>query len=188
MSEFLAIIFSTVTAVAVIGWLLRVWIDKRLSYSLDLELERFRSELAKDVTRHSIQQQWMNDKRMQLLGDLYMLMVEMDFELKALFMNIKVHSKDFTTERANKVCTKYIELNAVLHKNAIFLSKEVIEEVRAAYKPYFDLAMNCMRGEDSEMEELKQLLPETLEEITAIADMPREHLVQAFRKVAGIDA
>ena len=67
MSIIIATILANGTSVAVVSFLLKLWIDKRLSYSLDLELEKFKSELAKEVARDSIQQKWVNDKRMELL-------------------------------------------------------------------------------------------------------------------------
>ena len=90
------------TSVAVLSFLLKLWIEKRLSYSLDLKLEKFKSELAKEVARDSIQQRWINDKRMELLHQLYELMMEMDFELKSLYLNIKVQSQELTKARAEK--------------------------------------------------------------------------------------
>ena len=100
MSIIIATILANGASVAVVSFLLKLWIEKRLSYSLDLELEKFKSELAKEVARDSIQQRWVNDKRMELLYQLYELMVEMDFELKALYLNIKVQREELAKFRA----------------------------------------------------------------------------------------
>jgi hypothetical protein len=183
-----ATVLGNAVGVGAVGFLLKLWVDKRLSHSLDLELEKFKSEMAKEVARHSFQQKWVNDKRMELLSQLNELVVDMAFELKALFINIKVQSQEFTEVRASKFCEKYVELNAVLHKNELFLSSGFLEEVRAVYKPYFDLGVECMRGDGSMAEKLRHELPETLEEIAVMADKPRICTVQAFRKAAGVDA
>ena len=188
MNTVVATILSNTIAVAVIGFLLKLWVDKRLSHSLDIELEKFKSELARELARYSFQQKWVNDKKMELLCQLYELVVDMDFELKALFMNIKVQSQEFTEARASKFCEKYVELNAVLHKNELFFTEALLEQVRSVYRPYFELGMECMRGTEGAAEKLRQKLPETLEAITALAGQPRLELVQAFRKAAGVDA
>jgi hypothetical protein len=188
MNSVIATILSNAVAVAVVGFLLKLWVDKRLSHALNVELEQFKSNLAKELARYSLQQKWVNDKRMELLGQLYELVVDMDFELKALFMNVKVQSQEFTEARASKFCEKFVELNAALHKNELFFTEALLEQVRGAYKPYFDLSMDCMRGAESNAEKLRQELPETLEEITALAGRPRLQVVQAFRKAAGVDA
>ncbi len=69
--EIIAIVLSNVAAVGVVGYLLRLWIEKRLSHSLDLELSKFRADLAKEVARDSIQQTWNTNKRMELFAQLY---------------------------------------------------------------------------------------------------------------------
>lgn len=170
------------------GFLLKLWVEKRLSHSLDLELEKFKSEMAKELARYSAQQKWVNDKRMELLVHLNELVVDMSGELKALFMNVKVQSQKFTEVRASRFCDKYLELNAALHKNELFFSPEFLEQVRSVYKPYFELGMECMRGTEDLAEKLRQELPETMDEIVAVAERPRLQVVQAFRRAAGVDA
>jgi len=188
MSIIIATILANGTSVAVVSFLLKLWIDKRLSYSLDLELEKFKSELAKEVARDSIQQKWVNDKRMELLYQLYELMVEMDFELKALHLNIKVQSEEFTKFRAEKFCTKYTELNSALHRNEIFLVSDFIDEIRMIYRPYFKIGMECLKGDEEAAHMLRAHLPDSVGEITALADEPRRKLIQSFRRAAGISA
>jgi len=188
MSIIIATILANGASVAVVSFLLKLWIDKRLSYSLDLELEKFKSELAKEVARDSIQQRWVNDKRMELLYQLYELMVEMDFELKALYLNIKVQSEELTKFRAEKFCTKYTELNSALHKNEIFLVPDFIDEIRMIYSPYFKIGMECLKGDEEAAHMLRARLPDSVGEITALADEPRRKLIQSFRRAAGISA
>ena len=176
------------TSVAVLSFLLKLWIEKRLSYSLDLKLEKFKSELAKEVARDSIQQRWINDKRMELLHQLYELMMEMDFELKSLYLNIKVQSQELTKARAEKFCTKYVEFNSALHKNEIFLASDFIDEIRIIYMPYFEIGMECLKGDEGAAQMLRVHLPGSVGEITALANKPRRNLIQTFRRAAGISA
>jgi hypothetical protein len=188
MDTIVAIFLSNTIAVAAIGFLLKLWIDKRLSHSFNLEIEKFKSELAKELARYSTQQKWVNDKRMELLCKLHELVIEMDFELKTLFMNVKVQSQTFTADRAIKFCEKYTELNAVLRKNALFFSDEFSAKTLNAYKLYFEIAMECIAGVGDFTEKLRTALPPTLEGVTNVADQPRLEVVNAFRKLAGVDA
>lgn len=188
MDSIATIFFSNAIAVGLVGWLLKLWVDKRLALAFDRELERFKSELAKDVARDSIQQKWVNEKRVKLFGQLYELMVEMDSELKALFLNIKVQSHEFTKERAERFCERYTALNATLHKNEIFLNAEIVSEIRGIYKPFFDTSMECLREQEGAFDDFRNELPETMEEISAAADEPRKKVVRIFREVAGIDS
>lgn len=51
---------------------------------------------------------------MELLNALYEHMIDADFELKALLMNIKVKNKELINERASKFCGKYLEINSCI--------------------------------------------------------------------------
>jgi len=46
----LEIILSNTVILGTLGFLLKVWIEKRLSYDLNIQLEKFRAELAKNIT------------------------------------------------------------------------------------------------------------------------------------------
>lgn len=61
----------------------------------------------------------------------------------------------------------------------------MVEELRAAYKPYIELAHMAM-GERVELEEVRSHLPDTMEEICAVGDGPRKHVLALFRKHAGL--
>ena len=50
------IIISNTLLLGALGFLLKLWIDKRLSLSLNEKLEKFKSELAKEVAKSSVQQ------------------------------------------------------------------------------------------------------------------------------------
>jgi hypothetical protein len=185
MNGLLAVLATNAVAVGIVGYLLRLWVDRRLEHSLSRELEKLKAELTKEVTRHSIQTTWNHAKRMELFAQLYEHMVDADFELKALFMNMKIGKQDLIRDRAYKFSEKYMEVNACLHKNELFLEESLIAEVRAAYKPYIDLAQMGM-ADHAEVETVRALLPDRMEEIFAVGDGPRKHVAALFRKYAGL--
>ena len=59
--NWIANILSDVVLLGAFGFMGKLWMDKRLSYSLNKELETFKSNLSKDISRdiskYSIQQQ-----------------------------------------------------------------------------------------------------------------------------------
>lgn len=185
MNEIVAIVATNALAVAIVGYLIRVWIDRRLEHSLSQELEKFKAELTKEVTRHSVQITWNHSKRMELFARVYEHMVDADLELKLLLMNIKIGKRELIQDRAHKFSEKYLEVNACLHKNELFLEEVLVEEVRAVYKPYVELAHMAM-ADRLELEEVRSHLPKRLEDISAIGDGPRKYIVALFRKHAGL--
>lgn len=182
-----AILATNAVAVGVVGFLLKLWVDKRLSHSLEKELEKFKLPLAKEVSLYAIQNEWNHTKKMELLGKLYEKMVEADFELKAFLMNIKVGKKELIDDRAYKFCEKYLELNALLHKNELFIEQSLVDEVRKIYEPYFEAAKDSME-EDFDFQGFGEGLPEHMDDLLAVGDTPRKRVVEKFRKSAGIDA
>lgn len=185
MSDILAVLATNAIAVGIVGYLLRLWVDRRLEHALSRELEKFKAELTKEVTRHSVQTTWNHAKRMELFAQLYEHMVDADFELKALLMNIKIGKQDLIRDRAYKFSEKYLEVNACLHKNELFLEESLVAEVRAAYKPYVDLAQMAMAN-SIQPETARAHLPDRMEEIFAVGDGPRRQVVALFRKHAGL--
>ncbi|EHL31786.1 hypothetical protein [Legionella drancourtii] len=184
--DILAIIAANGVAVCVVGWLLKLWVDKRLSHSLSQVLENYKSELAKEVSLHTIRHTWIHNKKVELLSELYMSMLDADIELKTLFMDIKVKNQESVILRADNFAKKYTELNSCLHKNELFLEQSLINDIRNAYKPFFDIALHTME-EDVDFEGLADALPNSLKEIIEIGDSPRSKLVNKFRAALGID-
>jgi len=182
-----AIIASNVLTVGIVAFLMKLWVKKHLTHSLSKQLSNFKSELAKEVSLHTIQNTWNHTKKMELLGTLYEHMIDADFELKALLMNIKVKNKEFIDERASKFCEKYIELNSCLHKNELFLEQSLVDSIRDIYKPYFDIAMEAM-DRDFDYKSFGEGLPDSYQELTEIGDVPRKRVVKQFREAAGISA
>ena len=185
--DIVAILATNAIAVGVVGYLLRLWVDKRLAQALGIELERFKAELAKEVARHSIQTNWNHNKKMDLFGQLYEHMIDADFQLKALLMNIKVGNLEFIRQRAKQFSEKYLELNSCLHKNELFLEQSLVDEVRAVYQPHFEVAQAAL-GTEGDIEQFRSSLPNRMEEIFSMGDSPRKQMVEQFRKYAGLDA
>jgi hypothetical protein len=114
-------------------------------------------------------------------------MVDAEFEIKALLMNLKVGESALIRDRSVKFCEKYLEINSTIHKNELFLDKEVVSEIRAAYQPLFDFAQSYVET-GTVTSEVQAGLPRTIDEIFALGDKPRSKMVEIFRKLAGVDA
>lgn len=182
-----AIVASNMVAVGAIGFLLKLWVEKRLSHSLGEELEKFKTPLAKEISLYTIQNTLNHSKKVELLETLYGHMVDADFELKALFLNIKIKNKELIDERAFKFCEKCLELNSCLHRNELFLEEQLVSDVRETYKPFFEIAQEAMdKGFD--FEGFSEGLPNNFDDISGVGDIPRKNIVKRFRESVGINA
>ncbi|RAP36651.1 hypothetical protein B1207_07550 [Legionella quinlivanii] len=175
-------------AVSLVSWLLKIWIDKKLSYSLSAELEKFKAKLAKEVSLHTIQNTWNHTKKVELLSQLYEYMLNADFQLKVFLVNIKLKKKDLIYSRANKFMENYLELNSCLHKNELFLEQPLVDDIQGTYKPFFELALMAIdEVSDSVIEEIEKKLPNSIDEIMDMGGKPRSRLVKRFKTEIGID-
>ena len=186
MEQLAIIIGSNVLAVSIVSYLLKLWVEKRLSHELNVELEKFKAELAKDIAHDSIKRQWTHDKQMNLISSLYLQMVDAELEIKALLMNLKIGKSELIKNRSVKFCEKYLEINSTIHKNELFLDKEVVSEIRATYQPLFDFAESYIES-GTVPPEVQEQLPQTMHEIFALGDKPRTKMIEIFRKLAGVD-
>lgn len=186
MEQLAVIIGSNVLAVSIISYLLKLWVENRLSHELSVELEKFKAQLAKDIARDSIKRRWSHEKQMDLITTLYSQIVDAEFELKALLMDLKVGNSDSVRERSEKFSRKYLEINSTIHKNELFLDQRVISEIRTTYEPLFNLALSYI-DTDTVTPEIQKKLPNSMEEILALGDKPRAKMVEIFRNLAGIE-
>lgn len=185
--DILTIIAANGLAVCIVGWLLKLWMEKRLSYSLNELLEKFKAELAKEVSLHTIQHSWIHGKKVELLSELYACMLEADTELKTLLMDLKIKNIESIISSSENFASKYTKLNSSLHKNELFLEQSLIDDIRKEYEPFFDFALSTME-DDFDLEKLSNILPNSLKDIIKIGDSPRAKIVKKFRSSLGIDS
>ena len=183
--DILSIILANTAAVAILGFLFKVWIEKRLTHSLSLDLEKFRASLSKEVARDSIKEQWNHQKRMELFSELNELMVKLELHLKTFYMTISVAPPDRIKEASNNVCDGYLNINSVIHKNELFLEDKIIHEIQDSYKPLFEFAMYYVEtGKSEKGEDFKTSFAQTM----TLGESPRKKVLKVFKGFSGINA
>lgn len=180
------IIISNALALGVLGFLLKVWIEKRLSHSLAEQLESFKSNLAKEVAKTSTQHTHNYAKKLEICASLNELMTEADLELKTLYFNVACKNHRGIEERNKKFAEKYLEINTLLHKNDIYMEDEIIEMVQAAYRPIFDVVSEVIgTGEMVHYESLA--ISGSLEDLSKKAEYPRKMVISRIKEIYGIN-
>ncbi|MEZ5470259.1 MAG: hypothetical protein R3E90_00620 [Marinicella sp.] len=180
------ILTTNAIAIAIVGYLLKLWVDKRLTQSLQKEFEKFKVPLAKEISLYSIQNQWNHAKKMELLSKLFEKILDVEGELVAFLMNAKTAKMDLVMKRANKLCENYLELNSLLHKNELFLEQSLVDHIREAYKPYFEMARVTI-DESYDFQGFADSLPDDIDDLFSVANSPKMYILEKFRKSAGID-
>lgn len=180
------IVISNALLLGALGFLLKLWIDKRLSLSLNEKLEKFKSELAKEVAKSSVQQTHNYAKKLEICATLNELMTEADFELKALYFNVASKNYEGIDDRNKKFAEKYLEINALLHKSELYIEDEIVTMVRDTYRPIFDIVSNVIGSGDMEHYEPLELSG-AMDELSKKAEAPRKVIIARLKEIYGIN-
>ena len=180
------IIISNALLLGALGFLLKLWIDKRLSLSLNEKLEKFKSELAKEVAKSSVQQTHNYAKKLEICATLNELMTEADFELKTLYFNVASKYYKGIEDRNNKFAEKYLEINALLHKEGLYIEDEIITMVQDAYRPLFDIVSNVIGSGDLKHYEVLELSG-SMDNLSKKAEQPRKVVIARLKEIYGIN-
>ena len=88
-------------------------------------------------------------------------------------------SIELMKKRGRNFCESFTEINASLHKNALFFDDKFIRQVIEAYDPFFKLILNV------DYNSLPKL-PEQYKDVVAAGRVPRQIVIELFRKSLGV--
>jgi DNA mismatch repair ATPase MutS len=198
MSDYITIILANGALVAVIAFLAKVFIEKRLDHELKLvrdeynaksnkELESFKAALAKDIAIEQVRNTTLHQKRIDLYESLYALMLEVDLELKFFLMNYQSDNESGTVERSKSFAEKYLNLNALIAKSELYIEEKLVKEIKTAYTPFYDFALIFVEGYKEGAKEHMNF-EGSLEELLDFASTPRQTVVKVFKESVGLPA
>lgn len=186
MSEFWTPFWGALTggsvAFAAIGFLSKKWLDLQL----DKASQKFSHELTKEITKLGIHEQYLHERRVKAVEDIYSLALETEQYYKRFLMawwGYFQHEKNpkMLKERGLEFCEQYIAINNALIKNVIFFNDEFIGNVRSLYEPLFYLVKDMDKA-------CPPVFPEELEPlIIAVGEQPRLEVIKVFRKTLGVE-
>ncbi|TMO56366.1 hypothetical protein [Pseudoalteromonas phenolica] len=180
------IIISNALLLGALGFLLKLWIEKKLSLSLNAKLEKFKSELAKEVAKSSVQQTHNYAKKLEICATLNELMTEADFELKMLYFNVASKYYQGIEERNESFVEKYLKINALLHKNELYIEDEIIAMVHEAYRPIFDIVSDVIGSGVIEHYDALELSG-PMSSLSKKAAAPRKAVIARLKEIYGIN-
>ena len=207
LNEILTHLGATAVVVAIAAYVLKTWIfhqlqDAELKYAHDLavKLEHGRAEVAKDIARLNVHEDYLHKKRVDLLEQMYAVMVEAEFDLQQFLVSWWARSnkaelmekglmrqQDFDDnegepfeKRGVAFCRSYLKINAILHKNALFFDDSFITKVKSAYDPYFDAITNLDYSHPP-------AIPQAYKDLVNAGRAPRLEVIETFRDVLGVE-
>jgi Tfp pilus assembly protein PilO len=150
------------------------------SYYFNNKLENLKSKIAKENSKYSIQQKIIIEKNIELYDKLKPILNELDFLLKRVCLNIKSDST-FLEESKEAYINKFLEFNHLLYENEILLKEDILIDIKKDYESFFKIF-----NEDVE-NQIKEKLPNTMEEISQFTGEQRKKIIEIFRIQLGIE-
>lgn len=196
---------TTSVVVAVAGYFLRSWLSYQIQtlrsdheHQNTIQIETIRAEFTKDIARLNIHENYLHRKRVDLIESIYHQAVDAEYSLQTFFMGWWAatdtegiaekgldipgdfeQSLDIMKKHGRIFCEKFTEINASLHKNALFFDAEFIRQITDAYDLFFELILSidydCL-----------QKLPEEYKDVVSAGRIPRHIVVNLFRKSLGV--
>ncbi len=199
LSDILTQLGTTTVVIGVAGFFLRSWflhqlekLQKSNEHQLALQLESAKARWAKDVAKISVHETYLHEKRVKLIEELHELSLKAEQQLHSFFISWWAHSNKEEVEAITEIETDefsvtkkmayletYIEINALVHQNSLYLSDDFVEGIRAAYQPLFDEILEILKGDIPE-------LPEKYKDIVRAGQAPRKEVVELFRQALGV--
>jgi hypothetical protein len=149
-------------------------------YFFNKKLENLKSKIAKENSKYSIQQKIIIEKNMELYDKLKPILNELDFLLKRVCLNIKSDGT-FLEESTEAYLNKFLEFNSLLYENEILLKEDILVKIKKDYELFFEIF------NDSNENRIKEILPNTMEEISEFAGKQRKKIIEIFRIQLGIE-
>jgi len=200
INEILAQLGTTTVVIAIAGFIFKIWIShyfenlvKKSEHQLAIKLESVKADWAKDVAKLNVHEEYLHKKRVDLIEALYSKMLEAEFSLqnfllawwaesnkenlKSRYENQKV---EFSMARGVEFCEKYTEINAILHKNALYFDNVFIQKITESYKPIFETIMSF---DDNNI----PAFPEKFKDIITAGQEPRSSVIALFREMLGVE-
>lgn len=182
LMAFLSSFVGSGIAFALITFLAKKWLD----HKLDKASQKFSHELTKEITKLGIHEQYLHERRVKAVENLYLATLEVEQYLKRFLGAWWGHfeheeNSQLLKELSLKFCEQYIVVNNYLNNNAIFFNDEFIGSIKSLYEPLF-YAINGMDKNDPPPfpEELKASIIDSSEQ-------PRLEMIKIFRKTLGVE-
>ena len=149
-------------------------------YFFKRQLEKFKSKITKENTKYSIQQKINIEKTYGLYDELKSILNELDKSLQRVCLNIKSDST-FLEESKEAYCNKFLEFNNLLYENEILLKEDTLIDIKKEYTLFFEIF------NDSNENQIKEILPNTIDEISRFTRERRKRIIEIFRDLLGIE-
>lgn len=188
IEDILTQIGSSAVVIAIAAYIAKTWVKHQLSRMTAHNSH----ELAKQIAQLNLHEPHLHKRRVEVIEAMYAKMLDAEFSLQSFLIAWWAHSNkeeirgkgfsiegEFSNERGLEFCKAYTEINAVLHKNALYFDDQFIEDILKAYKPFFDVILDIGESEPP-------AFPDDFKDIVNVGKTPRRSVISLFRGALGV--
>jgi len=206
LKDILTQLGTTAVVIAIAGYTLKAWIAHQLeklktqnAHELALKLEASRAEWSKDLARLNVHESYLHKRRVELIEKMYAEMIKAEFSLQNFLVSWWAYSNkeeliergylpnnhfdggrvETMEKRGLEFCETFVEINAMLHNNALFFDDSFIAGITSAYDPFFNIVSKL---------DYKNLpaIPDLLKNAVTAGRAPRLAVINQFRAALGV--
>lgn len=150
------------------------------SYYFNSKLENLKSKIAKENSKYSMQQKIIIEKNIELFEKLKPILNDLDRALKRVCLNIKSEGT-FLEESKEAYLHKFLEFNNLLYENELLLKEDSLVNIKKEYELFYEIF------NDNNENRIKEMLPNTIEEISEFVGKIRKKIIEIFRIQLGTE-
>lgn len=187
---------------AVVGWLVKSIISQflekdferfklNLQTSAQMELEKFKAELARSAYEHQITFGKLHEKRAEIIADLYAKIVDLQDSVEVFVRNVLGVTSDKNKENLRIIWRAADSFKECYRKNKIFFSEDMcglIEDLNNNLSsPVSELSMHLEMVENNDqLKPVYQAWEKAEQKIADTVSIIRREIESEFRKVLGV--
>lgn len=189
LEDILTQIGSTAVVISIGAYAAKKWIE----HQLNKIATQSSHELARQLAKLNVHEPYLHKRRVDVIEAIYGKALDAEFSLQSFLVTWWAHSnreelpdgacpdgQGFSKKRGLEFCEAFTEINAMLHKNALYFDDQFIEGVRGAYNPLFYEILNMDTSNPPPF-------PDKYAEIIEKGQQPRKSMISLFRRALGVE-
>jgi|Deesub1362A_J573_1020465.scaffolds.fasta_scaffold02881_5 hypothetical protein len=183
----IAAILSTTFSVALV-FIVRKLIEQFFSK----DLERFKTDLEKEVLRYKTQFEALHAERAQVIKEVYKRIVRTQDAFESLIRPLQLAGEPSLEEKAKRVASEFNNLSEFFKENRLYFEEQLAQEIDKLLEKFYEIwikwgeVRDLKEGGERTSEVLKRWR-ETWEKIKEEIPPIKKSIEQKFRDIVGID-
>lgn len=190
LEDILTQLGSTAVVISIGAYAAKEWVE----HQMEKISTQNSHELARQLAKLNVHEPYLHKRRVEVIEAIYEKALDAEFSLQNFLVTWWGHSnreelpddacpdsEGFSNKRGLEFCEAFTEINAMLHKNALYFDEQFIKGVHGAYKPFFDEILYMDTSNPPPF-------PDEYADIIEKGQEPRQSMISLFRRALGVES